>query len=152
MSQPDFVMAPVFRASPDSVYRAVATREGIRGWWSRFTDFDDRQGSVARIRFPQNGFFAHMRVTELDAPRRVRWECVESEHPPGVSNDPHDWVGTEIVFEIEPIDRRHTRLLFTHVGLRPLECHDVCSDIWSFYIDHSLRGLVEQGTGEPATR
>ncbi len=152
MSEQDFVLDVVFDAPPEAVYRALATCDGIRGWWSQFTEFDDREGAIAEFRFPESGLFARMRVAELDPPRRVRWHCVEAEHPPGVSNDPNDWIGTEVVFAIGPTPSGGTRLRFTHVGLRPLQCHDVCSDVRAFYIDTSLRGLVEQGRGQPATR
>ncbi|CAI2718664.1 hypothetical protein [Nitrospina watsonii] len=76
---------------------------------------------------------------------------MEAKHPPGVSNDPSDWVGTEVIFEIEPGEGEETRLRFTHVGLGQLECHDVCSDVWGFFIRSSLKAYVEIGKGEPTS-
>jgi len=148
----DFKLECVLRAAPETVYRAAATQEGIYGWWTRFTEWDGALGSVATMRFPEAGFHARMEVLALDPNRRVHWRCIEARHPPGISSDPEDWVGTEILFEIEPVDDERTRLTFTHVGLTPLECSDVCTSTWEFYIDTSLRKLVEEGRGEPATK
>lgn len=116
----------------------------------RDNDFDGKVGSIATMRFPGAGFHARMKVLALEPDRRVHWKCIDAEHPPGVSSDPRDWVKTEIILEIDWVSYSETRLVFTHVGLAPLECHDACSNIWGFYINTSLKKLVEQGKGEPA--
>ena len=151
MSEDNYRTTIDLKADARTVYRAVATREGISGWWTQFTSFDGRQGSEALMRFPSAGFHARMRVDELKPPERVVWTCVDAKHPPGVSSDPNDWIGTRVSFEIEPLDDARSRLNFTHHGLRPLECADVCTDVWRFYIHDSLTSFVESGKGEPAS-
>jgi len=151
MEDRDFTIEMTLDAPPERVYDAAATRDGIRGWWTSFTEFDDKVDSVATMRFPESGFQAAMEVVALEPPTRVHWKCVDAEHPPGVSTDRRDWVGTEVMFEIYPVGDGRSRLRFTHVGLVPLECHDTCSNIWDFYIRSSLAGLVEKGRGAPTT-
>lgn len=150
MGETDFTLVSTFRTVPRSLFQAVATEAGIRGWWTAMTEFDGKVGSVATMRFPDAGFYARMKVLALEPAHRVHWKCIDAEHPPGVSSDPRDWVDTEIVFEINRVSDSKTRLTFTHAGLVPLECSGVCSNIWEFYINTSLRKLVEEGKGEPA--
>jgi uncharacterized protein YndB with AHSA1/START domain len=146
----DFTLTYQFKATPAAIYQATATRDGIAGWWTTDTDYDDRPGSVAHMRFPGNGFFTKMKVLALKPDALVHWKCIDAGHPPDSGfADLRDWVGTEVKFEIEPVSDEKTKLKFTHVGLGPLECHGLCSSIWSFYIGTSLRSLVETGTGQP---
>lgn len=149
MEDGDYIRNLTFRADAPTVYRAVATREGIQGWWTLFTSFDDQEGSVAEMRFPKTGFFTRMRVEKLEPYKRVHWKCLEAEHPPGVSKDPNDWVGTEVTFEIEPGEGGGTRLRFTHAGLRTLDCGNVCSVVWDYFLKESLKAYVEKGQGKP---
>lgn len=146
----DFTLTYRLRTTPAAIYRAAATRDGIAGWWTTNTDYDNRPGSIAHMQFPGNGFFAKMKVVALKPDALVHWKCIDAAHPPDAGfADPKDWVGTEVKFEIEPVSDKETKLTFTHIGLTPLECHDLCSSIWSFYIGTSLKALVETGTGQP---
>lgn len=146
----DFTLRYVLEATPEAVYKAVATREGIAGWWTTDTSYDDQLGSVAHMRFPGNGFYATMKVIALEPNHLVHWQCIDSQHPPNTGfADLKDWVGTEVRFEIGPVNDRETQLVFTHIGLGPLECREVCSSIWSFYLGTSLREMLETGSGQP---
>lgn len=151
MASGDFTLDSTFDASAGCVYDAIATRDGIRGWWTRHTTFDDQVGSVAEMRFPEAGFHARFRVTALQPSSRIAWECIDSEHPAESGfSDLKEWDGTSVIFEIEPLGEKRSRLRFTHVGLVPrLECNDQCRSVWGFYINTSLRALVETGEGEP---
>ncbi|CCQ91199.1 Activator of Hsp90 ATPase 1 family protein [Nitrospina gracilis 3/211] len=148
MNKNNFKTELTLRADASAVFDAVATRDGICGWWTVFTRFDGNEGSVATMRFPKTGFFVRMQVEKLETDRLVHWKCIEAEHPPGVSSDPNDWVGTEVIFEIESLGEG-AHLAFTHVGLAGLECNDVCSDVWGFFLHTSLKAYVETGKGEP---
>ncbi|MCF8720965.1 hypothetical protein [Nitrospina gracilis] len=44
----------------------------------------------------------------------------------------------------------NARLTFTYVGLRPLECHDVCRDVSDYFLHTSLKAYAETGKDEPA--
>jgi uncharacterized protein YndB with AHSA1/START domain len=151
MSEDDFVIETNFAATPESLYQALATREGIAGWWTKFTSFDDRLGSIAEMRFPEAGFYAKFKVLVLTPSKLVQWECLDSMHPEKSGfADLAEWNGTKVRFEITPRDGERCKLTFTHEGLVPrLECNETCRSIWSFYIGTSLRGLLEKGRGEP---
>jgi uncharacterized protein YndB with AHSA1/START domain len=146
----DFTLDLLLKAAPAVIYAAVATRSGIASWWTTHTDYDDRTGSIAHMRFPGNGFYACMKVIAREPNSLVRWHCVDAGHPPQTGlSDLKDWTRTEVSFEIRPVSDNESRLVFTHAGLAPLECHDMCSRIWTFYIGTSLKSLVETGTGQP---
>lgn len=62
----------------------------------------------------------------------------------------HDeWTGTKVIFEITS-EGNETKLTFTHEGLvLQIECYMACMPAWTEYIQHSLKQLVETGTGDP---
>ncbi len=136
-------------AAPASrVYEAI--RDGSK-WWTRFAQIDNAIGGVSRFRFPRAGFYAAMKTVATEPGRLVEWECVEQAHAQDSGFvDLHDWQGTRVRFALEPDGEDRCVLHFTHVGLTPrLECHDTCKSAWSFYLNESLRGYVEQDRGQP---
>jgi hypothetical protein len=66
-----------------------------------------------------------------------------------VTEDPREWVGSEIVFEVAPEGGR-TTVRFSHIGLAPeVECYEKCSTAWGFYINTSLKRLITTNEGAP---
>ena len=53
-------------SSPDEVYRALSTRDGLAAWWTEDTQGVSAVGDVLQFRFPQGGF--DMRVEALTRP------------------------------------------------------------------------------------
>ncbi len=150
MSDADFKLDLTYDAPPGELYRALATEQGVRGWWTRLCELDEEEGGEGSFRFPDADFYARMRVARLEPPRLVEWDCLDSKHPEDSGFvDLHDWIGTTLRFEIEGAGDGGSRLRFTHVGLVPLECAEVCSSAWSFYLGDSLRALLESGEGKP---
>ena len=43
------------KGSLDDVYDAIATRDGLAGWWTVDTQGESAVGGVLRFRFPQGG-------------------------------------------------------------------------------------------------
>ncbi|MEV4540245.1 Uncharacterized conserved protein YndB, AHSA1/START domain [Micromonospora echinaurantiaca] len=128
------VVAPL-----DDVYRAVATPEGIAGWWTTDTTGKSEVGGQLAFRFGDVGGF-DMEVLELDPAGHVRWR---------VTDGPAEWVGTEIDWRL---DRRgeYTIVQFRHEGWRePVEFMHHCSTKWATFL-LSLKELVETGRGRPA--
>lgn len=131
--------------SPGEVYDAVID---VRGWWSqRITGDTDRLGEFV---YEVPGIHrTHARVVELTPSRRVVWRVLENWF--ASSPDVDEWAGSQIAFDIEPVEGG-TRLTFTHVGLTPeLECFEGCSVGWSRHALESLRMLITTGTGMPIT-
>ena len=130
----------VENASPERVYDALTTLEGLGGWWTETTTGDPGPGGVIEFRFAPGGF--DMEVTELDPGRTVRWRVVDG---------PPEWVGTDISWELRP-DGDWTIVMFRHEGWRePVEFMHHCSTKWATYL-MSLKALVESGVGAPAPR
>ena len=86
-------------------------------------------------------------VSELVPGRRVVWHVDDARL--SFTSEPDEWVGTDIRFEILPLDAA-TEVRFTHVGLTPRkECYEKCSGAWTFYVSNSLRSLITTGVGSP---
>ena len=148
----DFKRVLEFNAEQHKLYEAVATSEGIRHWWTREVEGRDGVGEVLVMRFPSAGFFAKMKILALEPDRCVEWQCLDAEHPAKLGfRDLRDWRETFIRFDLSGLASGKSRLAFTHQGLGELECYDVCSDNWSFYLNESLRGYLETGMGQPST-
>jgi len=123
--------------TPDHVYKALTTIEGLSGWWTRDTSGDSTVGGVLQFRFGAGGF--DMRVVELHPVSRVLWQVVDG---------PAEWVGTKISFELRQ-DGDWTILLFKHQGWQePVEFMHHCSTKWAVFL-LSLKALLETGQGAP---
>lgn len=127
------VVAPV-----DDVYRAIATPEGIAGWWTTETTGTSEVGGALAFRFGELGGF-DMEVLELNPSSRVRWR---------VTDGPEEWIGTEVDFGLDQREE-YTIVNFKHAGWRePVEFMNHCSTKWAIYL-MSLKDLVETGKGRP---
>ncbi len=131
-------------ASPDAVYAALATIDGLAAWWTERTSGVTDVGGVIEFRFPgapdPGGF--DMRVLEARPGERVAWEVVDG---------PAEWVGTRVSFELRAEDG-WTVVLFRHEGWRePVEFMHHCSTKWAVFL-MSLKELVETGAGHPSPR
>jgi uncharacterized protein YndB with AHSA1/START domain len=130
----------VENSSPQRVYDALSTLDGLSGWWAEKTTGDTDPGGVIEFRFGPGGI--DMKVVELDPGRLVRWEVV---------GGPEEWIGTEVRFDIRQ-DGDWTIVLFRHEGWRePVEFMSHCSTKWATYLV-SLKQLLETGTGAPDPR
>jgi uncharacterized protein YndB with AHSA1/START domain len=124
-------------SSPEKVYDALTTLDGLSGWWAQDTSGETGTGGVIKFRFGPGGF--DMKVAELDPGRLVRWEVVEG---------PAEWVGTRVSFELSQAGD-FTIVLFEHRGwAEPVEFMYHCSTKWATFL-LSLKQLVETGAGAP---
>ncbi|MBO4254463.1 SRPBCC family protein [Streptomyces griseorubiginosus] len=125
-------------SSPDEVYAALTTIDGLANWWTQDTDGDPETGGVVRFRFEPGGF--DIKVLEARPRELVRWEVVDG---------PEEWVGTHIRFDLKQ-EGGYTIVLFRHEGWRePVEFMYHCSTKWATFL-MSLKKLVETGKGDPA--
>ncbi|MFO0567694.1 MAG: SRPBCC domain-containing protein [Polyangiaceae bacterium] len=144
MKSHDFTTSFVVDRSPEAVFHAV---NDVRAWWSGEIDGrTDALGAEFSYRYKKL-HQSRQKVTEHVPCKKIVWRVVESRIE--FVEDKTEWDGTDIVFEIEPRNGK-TELRFTHVGLSPnVECYDACRQGWTFYVQQSLRKLIETGTGEP---
>jgi uncharacterized protein YndB with AHSA1/START domain len=127
-------------SSPDKVYDALTTIDGLSGWWASDTKGSADVGGAIEFRFGPGGF--DMQVVELRPAQRVRWQVVDG---------PAEWIGTTVNWEIKQ-DGEYTIVLFSHAGWRePVEFMHHCSTKWAIFL-MSLKSLLESGTGNPDPR
>jgi uncharacterized protein YndB with AHSA1/START domain len=127
-------------ASPDQVYEAISTIDGLAGWWTEDTSGESDVDGVIEFRFLPGGF--DMRVADLDPGRSVRWDVIDG---------PEEWLGTTVEWDLRE-EGDYTIVLFKHAGWRePVEFMHHCSTKWASYL-LSLKQLVETGTGAPSPR
>ena len=127
--------------TPDKVYDALTTLDGLAAWWTTDTKGDTTPGGTIQFRFGEAGGF-DMKVLDQRPNERVRWE---------VTDGPEEWIGTHVDFDLKQ-DGDYAIVLFTHEGWRePVEFMSHCSTKWATFL-MSLKQLVETGTGAPYPR
>jgi uncharacterized protein YndB with AHSA1/START domain len=127
-------------SSPDEVYRALTTLEGLSGWWADNTQGDTNVGGVLRFRFEAGGI--DTKVIELRPAERVLWEVVDG---------PEEWIGTRVSWDLKQ-EGDYANVLFKHEGWRePVEFMHHCSTKWAVFM-MSLKSLLETGKGAPEPR
>jgi len=126
--------------SPDKVYEALTTIEGLAGWWTDDTTGTAEVGGVVQFRFPPGGF--DMEVVEQRPNESVEWKVVDG---------PEEWIGTTVNWQLRQ-DGDYTIVMFRHQDWKePVEFMHHCSTKWATYL-MSLKSLVETGKGAPAPR
>lgn len=131
------------KGSPQEVFEAI---NDVRAWWTG--NIEGRADAVG-AEFTYSYKKLHrttQKVTELVPSKKVVWHVTDS-HIEFVENK-GEWEGTDIVFDIQK-KGDETEVRFTHVGLVPkCECYDACREGWSFYVNDSLRKLIEKRAGD----
>ncbi len=131
------------KASPDKVYQALATPEGVAGWWTTSTTGDKKRGGVLKTAFFADGKELggfDLQLLELHTDTRVMWQ---------VKGGPAEWIGSKISFDLKK-EGDYTIVLFNHEGWKePVEFMYHCSTKWAIFL-MSLKSLVETGTGQPS--
>lgn len=137
----------VISATPDVVYSALTTREGLQDWWTHTCDVATTVGGKSTFSFGNT--WKVFRIDKLEPDSEVRWHCLEANiEIPGV-HDKAEWVGTDMVFKLTPLEGNRTQLDFEHVGLTPkFECYRQCEAGWTMFLN-SLQALTETGKGMP---
>jgi uncharacterized protein YndB with AHSA1/START domain len=119
-------------ATPDKVFDALTTIDGLRSWWVSGAKGDAKKNG--RIDFG----FCEMQVLAAEQGKLVQWRCVSG---------PKEWIDTEVTFRIR--EDSETFVVFAHSGWRePVEFMHHCSTKWGTFL-LSLRDEVERGAGRP---
>jgi len=138
----NFTSSFTVEQNPAAVYDAI---NNVRGWWTGDIEGDSKAlGDEFSYSYP-GAHYSKQKITELVPRKKVVWHVVDS-HLEG-PEDPSEWTGTEITFEIAP-KKDGTEVSFSHLGLNPaFECYDACSSAWGFFINGSLKHLITTGEG-----
>lgn len=145
MTSQSFTTSFTVEHSAEEVFKAITN---VRGWWTGDIDGNaDTSGAEFTYRYADL-HYSKQKVTELVPDQKLVWRVTEARLT--FLENPGEWVGTEIAFEIVPQGVR-TELRFAHQGLRSdFECFDTCSSGWRFFVNESLRQSITTGEG-PAT-
>jgi uncharacterized protein YndB with AHSA1/START domain len=128
----------VIKATPEKVYKAVTTQEGIESWWCKNTTAKPEVGFVNIFTFGKDR--SEMKVTELAPNKGTEWKCIKSTD---------EWTGTKISFDLEE-KSGDTILRFAHEGWKaPTDMYAVCNYHWALFMK-SLKSFCETGAGTPS--
>jgi uncharacterized protein YndB with AHSA1/START domain len=131
---PDILHRVGINTKPERVYQALATIDGLRGWWVSGAKGDASVGGTIDFGFCQ------MKVLEAKPNQLIHWRCVKG---------PDEWVGTEVTFALSWKEDQ-TYVLFKHADWKePVEFMHHCSTKWATFL-LSLRDLLEKSDGRPA--
>jgi uncharacterized protein YndB with AHSA1/START domain len=126
-------------APAERVYEALATREGLSGWWTRDVRGESEVGKQLAFYFGGTEPAAVMEVTALVPGRRVAWRCVAG---------PEEWVGTTFTFDLQD-SADEIAIAFTNAGWRePIEFMHHCSTKWAYFL-LTLRASLQGGKAAP---
>ena len=131
---PDILHRVGIRTTPDRLFQAISTIDGLAHWWTTETKGESREGGTIDF-----GFCA-MQVLESRPGSLVKWKCVRG---------PEGWVGTEVSFQLRR-DGDQTWVIFKHAGWKePIEFMHHCSTKWAVFL-LSMRDWLEREEGRPA--
>lgn len=126
-------------APQERVYQALATRDGLAGWWTRDVRGESEPGGKLEFFFGHPQPAAVMEVTDLVPGERVGWRCVQW---------PDEWVGTTLTFDLSSAGDE-TAVLFRHGDWRePIVFMYHCSTKWAYHL-LGLKAGLEGGTATP---
>jgi len=124
--------------SAADIYQLLTTDQGLSQWWTRDTSGAGEVGSIIQFRFGKDG--PDFEVIELIPDRLVRWR-----HS---GNMPGEWIGTEIVFDLEQ-ENHQTILLFSHYNWKHSNSFLAhCNTKWGIFM-MSIKSCIETGLGHP---
>ncbi|MEI8280637.1 MAG: SRPBCC domain-containing protein [Bacteroidota bacterium] len=129
-----------------TAHEAIDKISQVDKWWGADVEGSSKNlNDVFTIHFGDT--FVTFKIMELLPQKKVVWYVTDSFIPSLA--DKTEWSDTQVQFEVFAKDGA-TELSVTHVGLVPdVECYDMCSKGWDFFIKESLRKFIVEGKGEP---
>ncbi len=132
-------------APVETAYKAVASLQGIRGWWSKNSAVSESVGGTHHLHFvkEEQTVSMHFEVKELLANERVVWVCTANDNPA--------WVDTLLTFELEKsgggvaFRLLHDNFDQSWEGAPPFEA---TVQGWGVFLN-SLKMYCESGNGQP---
>ena len=124
------------KAPLNDVYKAIATEEGVTGWWTQTSGDPEING---KLDFSFGGHVVSAKVTAKTADKYVEWT---------VGGDAGEWLDTRICFDLEEKPDQ-VMVNFRHDDWKeatPFLAH--CSTKWGVFM-LSLKDYLETGAGKP---
>lgn len=125
------------------VFKALT--EEISLWWSTvYSGEAKKAGDQFRVEF--NKTFMEFTIEEAAA-NKIVWLCTDIYNDIPQAENKTEWIGTRVIWEIQPVTESSAQITLTHDGLTPeLECFEICEGGWNFYFG-SLLSLLNKGKG-----
>ena len=133
------------KASAETIYNAVATQQGINGWWSKAGTVGENVGDTSMMVFDKQGTKVEMgfRTETLIPNKEVVWECVENGNPA--------WLQTKIKTSSQEIEGA-CQVTFSHAGFDEKwagqDAFEMTKGTWQHFVS-SLVSYCEKGEGQP---
>lgn len=131
---PDIFHLVFIRSTPEKIYNAVTTQEGIASWWSKTNNAKAEAGNIYRIYFGPD-YYKEIKVTDLVLNKKVEWEILDADS---------EWVNTKIEFDIN-IGDNSTELRFKHYDWKDYtDMFAQCNHHWGIFL-LNLKSYTESG-------
>lgn len=98
--------------TPEKVFEAIATTEGIKSWWSTDAKAEPQLGSITEVAFYNRQAVFQLQVDQLEPGKLLEWSA---------KHDMPAWKGTKIRFELNANENGATVLNFNHSGFESME-------------------------------
>ena len=128
------------KASPETIYKAISTQEGLSSFWTSDSKAESKVGSVASFGF--GGPTQRMKIEELVPGKRVKWA--------GLSDFPN-WGNTTVTWDIASAADGETSVTFRHANWLESVSSDDLGSInytWGMIVDR-LKQYAESGKPVP---
>jgi uncharacterized protein YndB with AHSA1/START domain len=103
----DILMACKIDADAETVFRAISTTEGVRGWFTATAEIGEAVGELHRLTFPEVPAPWELRVDGVESPARLQLSVIVG---------PPQWEGTNMTYEILGQPDGGVILNFSHQG------------------------------------
>ena len=138
----DYARTMVIDVPVERAFDAIATLDGLRGWWTPLATGSDQPGGTIRLEFEGMDEHIDLRVVIRRRPAEVAWLLLEH-------TSLGEWAGTTVRFALRPLDESRCTVEFRHEGLSPrLACYEDCEAGWDYFLG-SLVALAQDGIGRP---
>ena len=136
----DIISDVAIQGTPQQVYDAIATEQGIRDWWALTAKGGNSVGEDLHVEFYGGQVHFIFDVSEQEAGKRVKWDVKQG--APG-------WDNTEVTFDINAGENGMTNLVFGHRNFGSYDPpYGMTNFNWNWYLI-SLKDLIEKGKGHP---
>ena len=128
------------KATPETIYKAISTTEGLGAFWTSESKAEPKVGSIASFGF--GGPTQRMRVDELVPGKRVKWT--------GLADFPN-WGDTTVSWDISPAESGETSVTFRHANWPETVSQDDLGSInytWGLIVER-LKQYAETGKANP---
>ena len=126
-------------SSPEDVFKAITTANGLSGWWSTKVTAEENVGGSVAFTF-RGDFNPIMEITKFNKYSLIVWKCIDGHDP---------WKNNQFIFEL----KRHEELVqLKFIQNYAVELSDEAYGIYNFnwgYYLQSLKEYCENGIGKP---